>query len=159
MLSHSVVPHFLRPHGLQPTRLLCLWSFLRKNIGVGCHFLLQGIFQAQGSNLRLLGLPHCQVGSLPPVPSGKPHFCSRRTIKLSAHKFWLLPTSRRDLAGPISEIVISAKSSVRLLRYPGASEKFTTQGSQSLTLRVRWGLVLMKPCLQKWEDWAKKQPT
>ena len=24
-----------------------------KNIGVGCHFLLQGIFQTQGSNLQL----------------------------------------------------------------------------------------------------------
>ena len=28
-----------------------------KNIGVGCHFLLQGIFPTQGSNP---GLPHCR---------------------------------------------------------------------------------------------------
>ena len=28
-----------------------------KNIGVGCHFLLQGVFQSQGSNP---GLPHCR---------------------------------------------------------------------------------------------------
>ena len=27
------------------------------NTGVGCHFLLQGIFPTQGSNL---GLPHCR---------------------------------------------------------------------------------------------------
>ena len=34
----------LKPHGLQPTRLLCPWDFPGKNTGVGCHFLLQGIF-------------------------------------------------------------------------------------------------------------------
>ena len=45
----------LRPHGLQPTRLLCPWVFLGKNTRVGCHFLLQGIFPTQGSNP---GLPH-----------------------------------------------------------------------------------------------------
>ena len=32
------------PHGLYPTRLLCPWNFLGKNIGVGWHFLLQEIF-------------------------------------------------------------------------------------------------------------------
>ena len=31
-------------HGLQPTGLLCPWNFPGKNTGVGCHFLLQGIF-------------------------------------------------------------------------------------------------------------------
>ena len=39
-----------------PARLLGLWDFTGKNTGVGCHFLLQGIFQTPGSNL---GLPHC----------------------------------------------------------------------------------------------------
>ena len=34
----------LRPHGLQPARLLCPWDSPGKNIGVGCHALLQGIF-------------------------------------------------------------------------------------------------------------------
>ena len=33
----------LRPHGLQPTRLLCPWDFPGKNIGEDCHFLLQRI--------------------------------------------------------------------------------------------------------------------
>ena len=41
----------LRPHGLWPTGLLCPWNFSGKNNGVGCHFLLQGIFPTQGSNL------------------------------------------------------------------------------------------------------------
>ena len=30
-----------RPHGLQPTRLLCPWDSPGKNTGVGCHFFLQ----------------------------------------------------------------------------------------------------------------------
>ena len=42
------------PHGLYPARLLCPWDFPGKNTGVGCHFLLQGIFLTQGSNLGLL---------------------------------------------------------------------------------------------------------
>ena len=32
-------------------QLLCPWHFLGKNTRVGCHFLLQGIFQTQKSNL------------------------------------------------------------------------------------------------------------
>ena len=31
----------VRPHGLQPSRLLCPWDSPGKNTGVGCHFLLQ----------------------------------------------------------------------------------------------------------------------
>ena len=37
-----------------PTRLLCPWNFPGKNIGVGCHFLLQGIFLTQGLKPHLL---------------------------------------------------------------------------------------------------------
>ena len=47
----------LRPHGLQPARLLCPWHSPGKNTGVGCHFLPQGIFPTQGSNWHLL---HCR---------------------------------------------------------------------------------------------------
>src|SRR5574342_521722 len=39
--SHSVVSNSLRPHGLQPTRLLRPWDFPGKSTGVGCHCLLQ----------------------------------------------------------------------------------------------------------------------
>ena len=37
-------PILSKPHGLQPTRLLCPWDFPGKSIAVDCHFLLQGIF-------------------------------------------------------------------------------------------------------------------
>ena len=52
----------LQSYELQPARLLCPWDSPEKNIGVGCHSLLQGIFQAQGLNPCLL---HWQVDSLP----------------------------------------------------------------------------------------------
>ena len=39
--SRSVVSDSLRPHGLQPTRLLCPGDFLGKSTGVGCHCLLK----------------------------------------------------------------------------------------------------------------------
>ena len=40
-------------------------GFPGKNTGVGCHFLLQGIFLTQGSNPRLSCLLHWQVDSSP----------------------------------------------------------------------------------------------
>ena len=43
----------------------CLWNSPGKTTGVGCHFLLQGIFLIQGSNPHLLSLLHWQVDSLP----------------------------------------------------------------------------------------------
>ena len=39
--SRSVMPDSLRPHGLQPTRLLCPWGFPGKRTAVGRHCLLQ----------------------------------------------------------------------------------------------------------------------
>ena len=42
----------------KPTRLFYPWNFLGKNTKAVCHFLLQGIFLTQGSNLHLLCLLH-----------------------------------------------------------------------------------------------------
>ena len=76
MLRCSVVSNSLWRHELQPTRLLCPWNSPGKNTGVGCHFILQGIFPTQGLNSRLLHLRHWQADSFPPVPCGKPIFIS-----------------------------------------------------------------------------------
>ena len=65
MLSHAVMYESLGPYGLQPARLICPWNVPGKNTGVGCSFLLQGIFPTQGSNPYLLHLLHWQAGSLP----------------------------------------------------------------------------------------------
>ena len=68
LLSLSVVSDSLRPRGLQPARLLCPWDSPGKNTGVGCHFLLQGIFPTQGLNPCLL---RCRQ-ILSTEPPGKP---------------------------------------------------------------------------------------
>ena len=59
----------VRPHGLQPARLLCPWDFPGKDTGAACHFLLQGILPTRGLNLGLL---HRQADSFPLATSGKP---------------------------------------------------------------------------------------
>ena len=46
------------------------WNFPGKSTGMGCHFLLQGIFLTQGSNPGFLCLLLWQAGSLPTVPLG-----------------------------------------------------------------------------------------
>ena len=62
----------LWPHGLQPAKLLCPSHSPGKNTGMGCHFLLQGIFPAQGSNPRLLHIS-CIAGEFfTTEPPGKP---------------------------------------------------------------------------------------
>ena len=55
--SLSCVGLFATPWTVEPTRLRHPWDFPGKNTGVGCHFLLQGIFTTQGSNPGLL---HCR---------------------------------------------------------------------------------------------------
>ena len=68
----SVVPDFWRPQGLWPVRLLCPWDPPGKNTGVGCHFLLQGIFLTQGVNLCLLLFRYWHADSLPLSHLGSP---------------------------------------------------------------------------------------
>jgi len=69
----SVVSNPLPLQTVAP-RLLWPWDSPGKNTGVGCHFLLQGIFPTQGSNPHLLHLLHWQAGSLPLAPPGMPAF-------------------------------------------------------------------------------------
>ena len=71
---------------LQPTGLFCPWGFPGRNIRVGCHFLLQGIFLTQGSNPSLLSCrpsPVVQVDSLPAEPLGQRFFKCDPGIPLS----------------------------------------------------------------------------
>ena len=54
--------------------LLCPCAFSGKNTGIGCHFLLQGIFPTQESNLCLLCFLHWQADSLPLSHWGSPMY-------------------------------------------------------------------------------------
>ena len=49
-------------------------EFSRQDTGVGCHFLLQGIFLIQASKLCLLYLLHWQADSLPLLHLGSSLF-------------------------------------------------------------------------------------
>ena len=51
-----------RPHGLQPTRLLCPREFPGKNTGVGCHCLLSGELLQEGLCHTLV---YCTQSSCP----------------------------------------------------------------------------------------------
>ena len=59
-ISH--VRLFCHPRDCHLPGFFSPWDFLGKNIGAGCHLLLQGIFLAQGSNPYL---QHRQADSLP----------------------------------------------------------------------------------------------
>ena len=50
-------PTLCDPMDCSPPRLLRPWDFPGVNTGLGCYFLLQGIFPTQGS---ILDLPHCR---------------------------------------------------------------------------------------------------
>ena len=64
MCAYSLVTSWIVAH-----RLLFPWDCPGKNTGVGCHFLLQGIFPTQGSNP---GLPHCRQTLYPLSHQGSP---------------------------------------------------------------------------------------
>ena len=77
----------LRPHGLQPTRILYPQDFPGKHATVHCLFLLQGSFPTQGSNPCLM---HWQTDSLPLCHQESP---SKQQSGIASHwSEW--PTSR-----------------------------------------------------------------
>ena len=59
-------------------------AFSRQNTGLGCHFLLQGIFPTQGLNL---GLPHCRQTLHTLSLQGSPYTCiyADKSKKMEKH--------------------------------------------------------------------------
>ena len=125
VFSCSVVSDSLRPHGLQPARLLCPWDSPDKNTGVGGHALLEGIFPTQGSNP---GLPHCRQildhlshqGSPRilewvdyPFSSGSSWLGNQTRVFCIAGRFFTSWASTKPKAGAI-RIPISHKKKMRL---------------------------------------------
>ena len=72
------------PNRWPPTRLLCPWDFPGNSTGVDCHFLLQGIFPTQRSNL---GLPHCRQTLYHLSHQGSPYTTTGKTIALTIWTF------------------------------------------------------------------------
>ena len=68
----------LRPCGLWPTRLFPPWDSPGKNTGVGCHFLLQGIFPNPGIEPRSPALKADTLTSEPPGKQLSHYFMANR---------------------------------------------------------------------------------
>ena len=68
--SHSLMSDSLRPHGLQPTRLLCSWDSPGKDIGMGGRSLSPGDLPDPGTEP---GSPAMHADSLPSETPGKPN--------------------------------------------------------------------------------------
>ena len=75
-----------------------LQSPMSKNIGVGCHVLLWGIFLTQGSNWPLLCLLHWQMDTFPLAPLGKP-LHPVRVLRYHFYLLTLLPSFFRKQKG------------------------------------------------------------
>ena len=86
----------LWPHGLQTTRLLCPWSSPGRNTGVGCHFLLHGIFPSQGSNTAIL---HCRLFN---------HWATREALAMQKNNYIFIPCPE-DPRGASKMIVYSER--------------------------------------------------
>ena len=78
------------------TRLLCPWDSPGMNTGVGCYFLLQGIFPIQGSNPCLL----CLLQGLPRRLSSKEPACQCRRLGFNP---WVgeMPWRRKGQSTPV----------------------------------------------------------
>ena len=73
VLSPSVLSDSLRPHGLQPARLLCPWGFSRQEYWSGLPCPPPVDLSNPGIEPRS---PTLQADSLPPEPPGRPQGCS-----------------------------------------------------------------------------------
>ena len=112
---YSVMSDSLKPHGLQPARLLCPWNFPGENTGVGCYFLLQGIFLTQGLNPHLLCLLHCIFFTTePPGTLGSCKYSTERSLWLysvsavaSYQLKYTVKTRKPTSVQPIDSIQIS----------------------------------------------------
>ena len=83
------------PHRWQPTRLPHPWDSLGKNIGVGCHFLLQCMKVKSESRVQLLATPWTVAHQAPP------------SMGFSRQEYWsgvLLPPPLMWQARPVLSI-------------------------------------------------------
>ena len=90
------------------------WDSPGRNIEVGCHALLQGVFPSQGLNP---GSPTLQTDSLPSEPPGKPAsnsycFCNQNDCeKMHGGEYpvsppWFHPTARCVVVAEVLSLVL-----------------------------------------------------
>ena len=81
----SRVRLFATPWTVTYQASLSMGFFSGKSTGVGCHFLLQGIFSTQGSNP---GLPPCRQMPLPSEPPGENLLQKKHQSIVWKHQFF-----------------------------------------------------------------------
>ena len=109
-VSHSVVSDSATTWTVAHQAPLSVGTFPGKNTGVGCQFLLQGIFLAQGSNPRTKprspAAPAWQVGPLPLSHLGNPLVFLTAILCCSDYLVFVTNTSPRpasyNLAPPFT---------------------------------------------------------
>ena len=169
---HALSRVYLRPYGLEPTRLLCPWSFPGKNTGVGCCFLLQRIFLTQGLNPCFLYLLHWQTDSSPLAPPGEPQIklgvkanhevCSRNSgrgksvVSHQGHAMGVYMPTQNSHGQGLLHLPLSTNTSVLLLASMTDQETAEQGGvfrtEETLTpwkFRV-WALKLCFLCFESW---------
>ena len=108
------------------TRLLCPWNSPDKNTGLGCHFLLQGIFPTQGLNV---GLPHGRQNLYHLSHQGSPGFAFEELLKKSDFEwFWGIHIDFMDFTGNIKYYVTCVLYSKEQILYLICS--FSVNGQQ-----------------------------
>ena len=120
LLSHVqlfVTPWTIAFQALSP------WDSPGKNTGMGCHFLLQGIFLTQGLNL---GLPHCR----------RILYClNHQGIVIRIHGFYCL--SLGSISGQEMEILQAMQSKKRRNRVPNHAERLEKRASMPPRVREK----------------------
>ena len=119
---------------LQPTSFLCPWNFPGKNTRVGYHFLLLGIFLAQGSNPCLL---HCKWNSSFPggwVIKNPP----------AVQEFWVWSLGPEDSL----EKEMVTYSSILAWRIPWTEEPGRLQFMGSQRVEYDWRTYITTSCLK-----------
>ena len=79
--ASSAVSNSVRPHGLEPARLLCPRDFPGKDTGVGCHSLSRGSAQP-GDEPECLTSPALAGRFFTTAPPGKPPLCHHLCLYL-----------------------------------------------------------------------------
>ena len=116
LVSHKLLKtHF---HVKMALMLHSPWDFPGKNTGVGCHFLLQGIFLTQGSNPGLL---HCR----------QILYLSHQGSQVFLLNPGLFPETVLSPAGTLRSTVKQLCSRVTLLETPSENEVWADPSTQS----------------------------
>ena len=141
----------LWPRGLQPTRLLCPWDSPGKTTGVGGHALLQGLFPTQGSNPRLLQLPHhrrivyCRA-------MGKTHYSAIKRSEALIHITMWMNLKNMMLSGR-SQAPDATYCAIPFIRNIQTGKSVETEGRCVVDRGWGWGHFCIN--IQKWNCAAK----